>query len=102
MASQKMFSSDLLRKFQSALMTLSALNQKESQQIISILQNQSNLNELSIAQQMGLHYSSIHPHLESLHEARLLDITEEADQAFFSLNHHRLAKISRIVNRLTQ
>jgi len=102
MTSSKLFSSDLQQKFQSALMTLSALNQKESQQIISILKCQSNINELNIASQLGTHYSSVHTHLQSLHEARLLTIDEQADEALFSLNHQRLAKISRIVNRLSQ
>ena len=102
MTSKKMFSSDLQRKFHSAFMTLNALNQKEPQKIISILKCQSNMNELNIASQMGVHNSSIHTHLQTLHEARLLILDEQADETFFSLNHQRLAKISRIVNRLTQ
>jgi len=45
MASKKTFSIDLIEKYQSALMTLSALNQKESQQIIAVLKVQPLLNE---------------------------------------------------------
>ena len=102
MASQKMFTSDLQQKCHSAFLALNALNQKETQQIISILQTRSNLNEITIANQMGLHYSSIQVHLESLHQAQLLEIKEDADQAYYSLNLARLAKISRLVNNLTQ
>ncbi len=102
MASQKMFTSDLQQKCRSAFTILNALNQKEIQEIISILQNRSNLNEITIANQMGVHYSSIQVHLESLDQAQLLEITEDADQAFYSLNRHRLTKISRLVNKLTQ
>ena len=102
MASQKMFTSDLKQKCHSAFIALNALTQKENQRIISILQTRSNLNELTIANQMGLHYSSIQVHLESLNQAQLLEIKEDADQAFYSLNRHRLNKISRFVNNLTQ
>ena len=102
MASQKIFSPDLVEKYQSALMTLSALNQKESQQIIAILKVQPLVNGIHLAEQMGLHYASVHHHLEALYAAKLLSVKEEADQASFSLNHARLAQISRIVRRLTQ
>ena len=83
-------------------MTLSALNQKESQQIIAILKIQPLVDEVSIAEQTGLQYATVQYHLEALYAAKLLSVKEEADQASFSLNHARLAQISRIVRRLTQ
>ena len=102
MASKKIFSIDLIEKYQPALMTLSVLNQKESQQIIAVLKVQPLLNEGSIVEQSGLQNTCVHQHLKALGAAQVLHVQEEADQAIFSLNHARLAQISRIVSRLTQ
>lgn len=102
MASKKIFSPDLVEKYQSALITLSVLNQKKSQQIIAILKVQPFLSKFSLTEQLGWEDACVHQQLEALNSARLLCINEEADQALFSLNHARLAQITRIVNRLTQ
>jgi len=53
-------------------------------------------------EQSGLQNTCVHQHLKALGAAQVLHVQEEADQAIFSLNHARLAQISRIVSRLTQ
>ena len=102
MTSTRLLSSDLLRKVRSVSITLNALNTKTSQQIINILRESSSITAPTIANYSGYPLNIVNRHLRSLIKAKVLIITEEKDQAFFSLNYERLSKISSVVNRLSQ
>jgi len=102
MTSTRLLSYELQQKIRSVSVTLNALNTKESKQIIRILQKESGITAPMIAKHSNFSVNIVNRHLSSLIKAKVLFITEENDQAFFSLNYERLSKISSVVHRLSQ
>ncbi len=97
MTSSKLFTNEFQQKIRSAFKVLNALNEKQPQQIIHLLKEEPNINALTISERLETTPIVIQKHLVSLHTARLLKVQEKEDQAFFSLDRDRLARISLIV-----
>lgn len=102
MTSTKLFTNEFRQKVRSAFQVLNALNEKEPQQIIHILKEESNVSALTISEELNFTPAVVQDHLESLHAAKLLKFQEEEDQSFFSLDRDRLARISLIVKGLAK
>ncbi len=102
MTSTKLITNEFQQKIRSAFKVLNALNEKQPQQIIHLLKRESNINALTISEELETTPILIQEHLESLHAAKLLKIEEKEDQAFFSLDRDRLARISLIIKGLAR
>ena len=102
MTSTKVFTNEFQQKIRSAFQVLNALNEKEPQQIIHILKEESNISALTISEKLNTTLSIVQNHLQFLNAAKLLKIQEKEDQPFFSLDHDRLARISLIVKGLAR
>ena len=102
MTSTKVFTNEFQQKIRSAFQVLNALNEKEPQQIIHVLKEESNICAVTISKELNTTPSIVQDHLQSLKAAKLLKIQEKEDQSFFSLDHDRLARISLIVKGLAR
>ncbi len=102
MTSTKVFTNEFQQKIRSAFQVLNALNEKEAQQIIHLLREESNICKWTISEELNMTPSIVQIHLQSLNAAKLLKIQEREDQSFFSLDHDRLARISLIIKGLAK
>ncbi len=102
MTSTKLLTTEFRQKIRSAFQVLNALNEKEPQRIIHLLKEKSNISVLTISEELDTTPNIVQEHLQSLSSAKLLKIDEKEDEAFFSLDRDRLARISVIVNGLAK
>lgn len=102
MTSTRLFPTGLQKKIQTAYLILRTINQKESLQIIDVLKRYEDISLPTIAAYLRRPLDEVEKQLMSLSKTKVLLIKERKDQAFFSLDYKRLAKISSVTRHLSQ
>lgn len=84
----------------SAAMTLRAINHKLRQQIVKLLEENERMNVTDIYVKLRLEQSVASQHLAILRRANIVITHRDGKFIHYTLNHDRIAAISKFVNQL--